>query len=99
MPVLMTLDLPVSPDDLEAVTAEMGVRNDPPDGLIVHLLTEAGGGCHVVDVWESTEQFERFRDARLLPAMSKVAGERNLSLPQDLPPPTMTPARDVVRGR
>ena len=99
MPVLMSIDLPVSPDFLEAVSEEMDVRNDPPDGLIAHVFTEVAAGCHVVDIWESAEQIQRFRDNRLMPAFAKVAAAQNVSMPQDIPEPTITPARDLVRGR
>ncbi|MDX6366407.1 MAG: hypothetical protein QOK30_1483 [Nocardioidaceae bacterium] len=39
MTVLLTMDLPVSREILEAVSSQMGVRDDPPDGLVVHVMT------------------------------------------------------------
>ncbi len=29
-------------------------------------------GAHITDVWESVEQFQRFTDERLMPAVQKV---------------------------
>jgi hypothetical protein len=39
MTVLLTMDLPVSRDVLEAVSSQMGVHDDPPEGLVVHVMT------------------------------------------------------------
>jgi hypothetical protein len=99
MSVLLTQDIPLSREALEAVTTEMGVRLKPPDGLIVHLLTETPEGVHVMDLWESTEQYEQFRDARLNPAIGKVMADRGIVAPDKLPKPVITAAHDLVRGR
>jgi hypothetical protein len=96
MAVLLTQDIPLSREALEAVTTEMGVRLKPPDGLIVHLMTEIPEGVHVVDVWESTEQYEQFR---LTPAIGKVMADRGIVAPDKLPKPVITAAHDLVRGR
>jgi hypothetical protein len=98
MAVLIELDLPYPADVLEALSAEMGVRDNPPEGLVGHIVTDRSGSSHVVDIWESQQQFERFRDDRLMSAMQKVVSERNLSLPENMEP-RITQARDLVRGR
>jgi hypothetical protein len=36
-----------------------------------HVFTEVAAGCRVVDIWESAEQIQRFRDDRLMPAFRK----------------------------
>ncbi len=99
MTVLLTQDLPVKPEDLEAVSAEMGVRQDPPEGLILHTYTVTPEGIHVVDVWESSEHYTRFRDERLMPAMTKVMAERHVSMDGPPPEPTFVEAHDVITGR
>jgi hypothetical protein len=99
MVVLLTIDLPISREDLEAVSSEMGVRDDPPDGLIAHVMTATADGVHVVDIWESRDRFQEFNDARLGPAMQKVLGERGVSLDGPPPEPTVDDAFDLVRGR
>jgi hypothetical protein len=98
MTVLVTMDLPVTRADVDAVAVELAVNDNPPDGLIVHLATEFDGGVHIVDVWESAEQHERFAAEHLGPAVAKVAAERGI--PVAGPPAfTITEAFDLVRGR
>ena len=99
MAILMTMDLAVRRADLEAVSDSMGVQDDPPAGLIVHVMTETSDGVHVVDVWESQAEFQQFTEARLMPAMQKVLTERGVSMDGPLPEPTVEEAFDVVRGR
>ncbi|MGX7681818.1 hypothetical protein ACSMXN_23295 [Jatrophihabitans sp. DSM 45814] len=99
MPVLMTTDIPASRADVEAVSAETGAHDNPPAGLIVHLITETAAGVHVVDVWETAEDYRRFTDEQLAPAMAKVLPQRGISM--DGPPPAanISEAFDVIRGR
>ena len=99
MTVLLTMDLPVKRADLEAVSTAMGVRENPPEGLLLHVMTETPGGIHVVDVWDSKEAFEKFNSDRLTPTMQKVMTERNVSLDGPPPEPTFNEAFDVVKGR
>ncbi len=98
MTVLMTLDLPVSREDLEALSVAAGAAENPPEGLIVHTATETAGGVRVVDIWESQAQFEKFRDDRLMAGLQKVAAERGLEM-SGPPEPTFEEAFDVVKGR
>ncbi len=98
MTVLMTLDLPVSREDLEALSVAAGAAENPPEGLIVHTATETAGGVRVVDIWESQAQFEKFRDERLMAGLQKVAAERGLEV-SGPPEPTFEEAFDVVKGR
>ena len=99
MTVLMTMDLPVQRADLEAVSSAMGVHDNPPAGLIVHVMTDTATGVHVVDVWDSKEAFDRFNDDQLMPVMQKVMAERNISMDGPPPEPTFDEAYDVVRGQ
>jgi hypothetical protein len=94
MPEGVTLDF------LDAVTREMGVEADPPDGLIVHTHFDEGGRCRIIDVWESIGKFDTFRDGRLMPAMEKVAADRGIDMTQGpMPETTMTEVAGLVRGR
>lgn len=65
----------------DAINERMGVRENPPDGLIVHTAgVLGGGGFRVFDVWETREHFERFMADRLGPAIQAV-------VPADSAPP------------
>ena len=98
MTLVMTMDLPVTREDLEAVSADLGTHDNPPDGLVVHVATMTAQGVHVTDVWESQAAFEKFRDDQLMPSMQKFMAEHNMSMDQ-APVPQLEEAFDVVRGR
>jgi heme-degrading monooxygenase HmoA len=83
---------------LDMVTDEMNVDSDPPDGLLVHVHFEQDGQVRIVDVWDSEEAFERFREARLMPAMQAVMQRQGVEQPPQ-PDTAITPVRRVVRGR
>lgn len=98
MVVLMTMDVPLPREDVEAVSAAMGPDN-PPNGLIAHVMTETADGVHVVDIWESQEEFQKFSEDLLLPTMRRVLEERGISLDGPPPEPTFEEAFDLQRGR
>jgi hypothetical protein len=98
MTVVMTLDLPVTREDLEALSAEAGSAASPPDGLIVHTATVTSGGVRVVNAWENQAQFEKFLDDRLMASLQKVAAEKGHDV-SGPPEPTFEEAFDVVKGR
>ena len=62
MVVPMTMDVPVSREDAEAVSAAMS-PDDPPQGLIAYVITKTPDGVRVVDIWESPEDFQKFSEA------------------------------------
>ena len=98
MTIVLTLDLPVSRADLEALSADVGAAKNPPEGLIVHTAMETSGGVRVIDIWESQDQYEKFRDDRLMASLQKVASERGLAI-SGPPEPNFEDAFDVVKGR
>lgn len=66
-----------SADQYDALVREMGIVGQPASaiaGLILHAAGPTAGGWRVVDVWESEEELERFRQDRLMPAAEKVPG-------------------------
>ena len=99
MPVVLTQDLPVPVDMLSQVSKEMGVAEDPPEGLIVHVIVPRGETSRVIDIWESQAHFERFREDRLEPAINKVMQTVGAAPPENMPEPTFDEAVDLVRGR
>jgi hypothetical protein len=98
--VLMEQDFEgVSREDIEALTNDMNSRDNPPAGVISHVVTETANGVHVVDVWESAEDIQRFVQEQLMPSMQKLSQERGMQIPDPLPEPKITEAYDLVRGR
>jgi hypothetical protein len=59
-------------EQYDAVEEELGVEDNPPDGLIFHSAGPVPGGWNVVDVWESRGHFDRFQEERLGPALEAV---------------------------
>jgi hypothetical protein len=52
---------------------------EPLSGLIIHTAGATSGGWRIFDVWESREQFDRFNDEYIMPAV------QGMDLPQ-VPP-------------
>jgi len=82
---------------LDEVSTEMGVETNPPDGLIVHVHFMENGRARVVDVWESAEDLETFRQNRLMPAIQKVAEGRGIQMTR--PETNVTEVASMVRPR
>ena len=82
MAVLLILTMPegVPAGLLEEVQAEMDVKGDPPAGLIAHVHHEHEGRVRVVDIWTSREAYDTFSEARLTPAMGRVAERHGMDL-------------------
>ena len=101
MAVLMNQTMPegVPIEMLDEVTEEMGVKANPPAGLVSHVHYEDAGRVRVVDVWDSEQAYEAFRDQRLMPAMGKVSAAHGIDLSQSGSPETsFVDVRDVVVG-
>jgi hypothetical protein len=90
----------VNEDIYDAVQEKLGLQGDPPEGLIVHTAGTDAGQFRVIDVWESREAHDRFRDERLLPAIREVASERGLEPPSGPPSGSWYDAHDfqVLQG-
>ena len=101
MAVLMRQTMPegVTVDILDAVTEEMGVAQDPPAGLVVHVHFQRDGRTEIVDVWESEQAYETFSNERLMPAMQKVSEQRGLSAPPQGGGPEIVEVGSIIRGR
>ena len=80
MAVFMEMDLPVTPDQYDAVEAAMNPQENPPDGLIAHTARLDGDTLKILDVWESPEAFGAFAESQLGPTIGETLGD-------DAPPP------------
>jgi hypothetical protein len=45
-----------------------------PEGCLVHIASPTSGGFRIITVWESEDQYQQFRDEKLLPAFQEVSG-------------------------
>lgn len=70
-------------EQYDAVDAQMGIDDDPPEGLIFHAAGPIEDGWGILDFWESREHFDRFQEARLGPAIGAV-GEGGPQSPPDV---------------
>ena len=75
----------------ERVKAEIGEAR--PEGLVVHLVVKSNGGLRHVGVWDSQEDWERFRAERVAPALGKVLTAAGF---QQLPPRPVEEGLPVV---
>jgi hypothetical protein len=46
-----------------------------PDGCQIHIAGPVDNGWRVITVWESEDQFEQFRNEKLIPAIREAGGE------------------------
>jgi len=53
----------------------MNVESDPPNGLISHAAGFDGNTWRIFDIWESEDQFQRFTEERLMPAMGQISAQ------------------------
>jgi hypothetical protein len=100
MVVLMTQEFRgVSREDAEEVSKRMNVHENPPAGLIAHVLTDIPGGIRATDIWQSEADFQEFAEERLMPIAGAFAEERGISM-DGFSDPTFVEAYDVeVLGR
>ena len=63
-----------STDQYDAVNEKAQISSDPPEGLIHHTLGGADGSYVILDVWESRDAFESFRNDRLNPTLEEIVG-------------------------
>lgn len=75
MPFVMEMHWPeIGLDEYEEARGKVAWERDFPVGAISHVAWMADDGFHVVDVWESAEQFDRFVNDRLMPVMAGEMG-------------------------
>jgi hypothetical protein len=70
-------------EQYDAVNAQMGIDENPPDGLIFHAAGPIEDGWGVIDFWESRGHFDQFQASRLGPAIQEL-GDRAPQGPPDI---------------
>ncbi len=73
MAVALVLDFPGgTQEQYSEVVERMQLGGHMAPGGQVHVAGRSAGGWRVIDVWESIEQFERFRDSQIIPHVQAV---------------------------
>jgi hypothetical protein len=62
----------VTAEQYEEARSRVDWENDVPDGAVLHIAGVDGDDLRVTDVWESPEQFQRFVEERLMPAVKEI---------------------------
>jgi hypothetical protein len=89
MAILMVQEFEVEEDDFgtpnyDSVSERLNVKGDPPPGLIVHTAGFTGRGVfRITNVWESEEDWQRFRDGRLAEALKPLMESGDGSPPSE----------------
>ena len=81
MAVVMSMHWPEATlDQYEQVRNQVKWETDYPEGAMFHVAWIAADGFRVIDLWGSPEQFQRFMDTRLAPAIAQanIQGQPNV---------------------
>lgn len=70
-----------SQEAYDGVSAKLMNGEQLPEGCQVHIAAQLDDGFRVITVWDSEEQFQSFRDEKLMPAMKEVVGEAVANAP------------------
>jgi hypothetical protein len=84
-------DVPGTEELYRRIKAEIG--DEPPKGQVVHLVARCDGGLRHFNVWESRQDWERFRQERVGPAVGKVLAAAGIT---ERPPEPVEQRLDVV---
>jgi hypothetical protein len=64
-------------DMYDAVNPKIMPGGELPDGCQLHIAGPYENGWRVITVWDSEDQFQQFREEKLIPAMKEAdAGDR-----------------------
>jgi quinol monooxygenase YgiN len=93
MPVAVITNLESGPDQYDQINAILKPEENPPEGMVVHTAGQRqDGGMRIVDVWDSEQAYNSFRDERLMPAVKEVLG----SIPDEPPDIEIYELHDLI---
>ena len=73
MATVMLMHWPeLSEAQYEQARHEIKWERDAPQGAKFHVAWFGADGFHVLDLWESREDFERFMEQRAMPVLQKI---------------------------
>jgi hypothetical protein len=65
----------VTQEMIDQANRHIDVDSNPPDGLLFHASGPIDGGWGIIDFWQSREQFDRFAEQRIGPAVGSLGGD------------------------
>ena len=84
MSYALQYDVPANEQMYRQVRAAIG--DEQPKGLLAHVVIEVEAGLRHIGVWDSKEDWERFHDERVEPAVHAVLSAAGLTeMPPDPP--------------
>jgi hypothetical protein len=86
-------DVPIDETQYNEVRSAIG--DETPKGLVAHLVIRQDHGMRYIDVWDTEEDWERFRDERVNPAVLKMMAAHGITAPTT---PLPQQAIDVVHA-
>jgi hypothetical protein len=96
MPFAMQYDVPA--DEATYAKVKRLIGDEPPNGLVAHLVVKVDRGLRHIGVWETEEDWQRFHDERSEPAVRQVLAEAGFTrMPPD-PPVEVLELIDVSLG-
>jgi hypothetical protein len=93
MTVVTTLDVNgLTAPEYRAVLDQLGVETHPEPGIYLHLTTPIESGFRIIEVWDEKSGFDRFVEARLVPANEAIGLQRETAI-------TVTPLHNFFGPR
>lgn len=88
-------DVPGTPEMYAKIKEAIG--DEEPKGLVVHIVTRTETGLRHTDIWDSQDDWARYRDGRVRPAVERVLAAAGLT---PVPPPAEHPLElvDVMQA-
>ncbi len=76
MPVIMLMEWAgVTSAQYDALRALVKLESNPPAGGRFHVAAFDAKGLRVTDIWDSADDFNRFVEGRLMPAVAQIGIE------------------------
>ena len=73
MPVLVQMFWEgIKPEQYESLRSSVNWEGNTPKGAIFHVSAFDKRGIHVVDMWDSAQEFNTFVEKRLMPEVKKM---------------------------
>jgi hypothetical protein len=79
MPYACAYEVPGGEEMYRRVKSEIGPT--PPDGLVVQLVVKNRRGLRHIQVWDSKDQWEQFRDGKVRPAVNRILATMGIPEP------------------